>query len=580
MITIKARLIILAGFMSATILALGFYGWFSLQHALAGQERIYHGGVDATGELYQIGSKINHALFDAVKVYTKTMSWEEGEKSLKNVDESISSSVDAYHKLNLTQEQNSAWGRLAAGIQQVRGELKNLQVIYAKKDYETLEKFLQQAPSVFDPVQDQRILLIQMHLNETAKDFKEEVDEASQAVRVSFFLMAFGTIAGLLSAGLLIKNITDSLNYTINAVNQLAKGDTTVQIETKSKDEIEKLLLAMQRMIATTNLIIEALKAVSSGDLTATVVPRSEKDTLAIAVKDLINKLRQMISKVQSEVKTVVGSSHEIVTSVTQVSSNTAETAAAVTETTTTTEELKQTAHVASEKAQGVLDNAEETLKIVRTSEQSLGSTIADMLQIQEKMRTISESIIKLSENSQAIGAIIDTVNDLAEQSNLLAGKALAVNAAIEAARAGEQGKSFGVVAQEIRNLAEQSKSATIQVRSILNDIQNATSAAVMATEQGSKAVSKGVEQSSETAAAIKNLCFSIETVAQAAKQIALSSQQQLIGIDQVTVAMANINEASGQHVEHMRQIESSVLSLNSVGSTLKEIVEQYKMVV
>lgn len=576
MITIKARLIILAGFMAAIILILGFYGWYSLQHALAGQERIYHGGVDATAELYQIGSKINSTLSDAVKVYTKAISWEDGEKSLKNTEENINTSVEAYRKLSLTQEQNTAWIQLSAEIQTMYGLIRDLQGIYAKKDYEALGQFLkQQVPNVIDPILEHRNALIHMHIKETGDDFREEVDQATQSVRISFFLMAFGVIFGLVFAAFLIKNITDSLAYTINAVNQLARGDTTVQIETKSTGEVENLLQAMQKMILTTNQIIDALKAVSSGDLTATVIPRSEKDTLAIAVKDLIIKLRQMISKVQSEVKIVVGSSHEIVTSVTQVSSNTAETAAAVTETTTTTEELKQTAHVASEKAQGVLDNAEETLKIVRSSEQSLGSTIADMHQIQEKMRTISESIIKLSENSQAIGAIIDTVNDLAEQSNLLA-----VNAAIEAARAGEQGKSFGVVAQEIRNLAEQSKTATVQVRSILNDIQNATSAAVMATEQGSKAVSKGVDQSSETAIAIKNLCTSIETVAQAAKQIALSSQQQLVGIDQVTVAMANINEASGQHVEHMRQIESSVLSLNSVGSTLKEIVEQYKMVV
>lgn len=576
MVTIKARLIVLTGFMSAILLILGIYGWYSLQKSLEGQERIYKGGVDAINELYHIGSRIEGTALDAIQVYTKAISWDEGERRLKSAEEKINATVELYRKIELSEEQRSGLEQLSSLIRSANLQIKQLQVIYMKKDLEALGQFLnQQVPLVFEPAQNQVTALVQSHINESNGDYVQEKENAAQAVRIFFILIALGSLSGIAFSSLLIKNITGSLDYTIRAVDQLAKGDTTVQIETKSKDEIEKLLVAMQRMIETTNTIINALKAVSSGDLTATVVPRSEKDTLAFAVKDLIVKLKQMISKVQSEVKIVVGSSHEIVASVTQVSSNTAETAAAVTETTTTTEELKQTAHVASEKAQGVLDNAEETLKIVRSSEQSLGSTIADMNQIQDKMRTISESIIKLSENSQAIGAIIDTVNDLAEQSNLLA-----VNAAIEAARAGEQGKSFGVVAQEIRNLAEQSKTATVQVRSILSDIQNATSAAVMATEQGSKAVSKGVEQSSETARAIKNLCGSIETVAQAAKQIALSSQQQLVGIDQVTVAMSNINEASGQHVEHMRQIETSILALNSVGTSLKEIVEQYKMVV
>src|SRR4028119_1286641 len=106
------------------------------------------------------------------------------------------------------------------------------------------------------------------------------------------------------------------------------------------------------------------------------------------------------------------------------------------------------------------------------------------MQRIREQMEAIGESMMRLSEQSQAIGAIIATVDDLAQQSNLLA-----VNAAIEAAKAGEQGKGFAVVAQEVKSLADQSKQATTQVRTILNDIQKATGAAVMATEQGSKAV-------------------------------------------------------------------------------------------
>ena len=96
--------------------------------------------------------------------------------------------------------------------------------------------------------------------------------------------------------------------------------------------------------------------------------------------------------------------------------------------------------------------------------------------------RAIAEHILALSEQTQQIGEIIAAVNDLADQSNLLA-----LNAAIEASRAGEQGRGFAVVAHEIRSLAEQSKAATAQVRTILSDIQRATNAAVMATEQGTK---------------------------------------------------------------------------------------------
>src|SRR5438128_3440680 len=116
------------------------------------------------------------------------------------------------------------------------------------------------------------------------------------------------------------------------------------------------------------------------------------------------------------------------------------------------------------------------------------------MARSREQMNSIAQIMVRLSEQNQAIGQIIATVDDLAQQSNLLA-----VNASIEAAKAGEEGKGFSVVAQEVKSLAEQSRQATTQVRAILSDIQKATSAAVMATEQGGKVVEAGVAQSGQT---------------------------------------------------------------------------------
>ncbi|MDP1647816.1 MAG: methyl-accepting chemotaxis protein, partial [Rubrivivax sp.] len=155
-----------------------------------------------------------------------------------------------------------------------------------------------------------------------------------------------------------------------------------------------------------------------------------------------------------------------------------------------------------------------------------------------------------------------------AEQSNVLA-----VNAAIEASRAGEQGKGFGVVAQEVKSLAEQSKQATAQVRAILGDIQKATSAAVLATEQGHKAVEAGVKQSAGASDAIRQLTESVNEAAQAATQIAASSQQQMVGMDQVALAMDNIKQASTQNVAGTRQAEVAARSLHELGVKLGAMI-------
>ncbi|MHB1188356.1 methyl-accepting chemotaxis protein [Thiobacillus sp.] len=277
--------------------------------------------------------------------------------------------------------------------------------------------------------------------------------------------------------------------------------------------------------------------------------------------RTISRQLRESISQLSS-------SSSEVLATTSQVASGAAETATAVSETTATVEEVKQTAQLASQKAKYVSDSAQKASQVSQNGRRSVDEAIQGMNRIQEQMESIAGSIVGLSEQSQAIGEIIATVNDLAEQSNLLA-----VNAAIEAAKAGEQGKGFAVVAQEVKSLAEQSKQATAQVRTLLGDIQKATSAAVLATEQGNKAVEAGVRQTGETGEAIRLLAESINEAAQAATQIAASSQQQMVGMDQVAQAMENIKQASVQNVAGTRQAEVAAQGLHELGQKLGELI-------
>jgi len=228
----------------------------------------------------------------------------------------------------------------------------------------------------------------------------------------------------------------------------------------------------------------------------------------AVLTRSITQQLRETINQLSS-------SSSEILATTTQVAAGAAETASAVSETSATVEEVKQTAQVATQKAKYVSESAQKVAQVAQVSQagrKSVEGSIQGMQRIQEQMESVAESIVRLSEQSQAIGEIIATVNDLAEQSNLLA-----VNAAIEAARAGEQGKGFAVVAQEVKSLAEQSKQATAQVRTILGEIQKATGAAVMAAEQGAKAVEAGMKQSGEAGESIRQLAESVSEAAQAA---------------------------------------------------------------
>jgi len=277
---------------------------------------------------------------------------------------------------------------------------------------------------------------------------------------------------------------------------------------------------------------------------------------------------RTITLQLRESIAQLSASAAEILATTTQVAAGAAETASAVSETTVTVEEVKQTAQVASQKAKYVSDSAQKMAQVSQGGRKSVEESIQGMHHIQDQMGSIAESIVRLSEQSQAIGEIIATVNDLTEQSNLLA-----VNAAIEAARAGEHGKGFGVVAQEVKSLAEQSRQATGQVRTILGDIQKATSAAVMATEQGSKAVETGVKQSTQAGESIRVLTESVAEAAQAATQIAASSQQQMVGMDQMALAMENIKQASVQNVTGTKQAEVAAQQLHELGQKLSLMI-------
>src|ERR1044071_8179822 len=239
--------------------------------------------------------------------------------------------------------------------------------------------------------------------------------------------------------------------------------------------------------------IAEATSRIAAGDLrvhVAAVARKDEVGLLSVKTAEMINNLRAVTQRISESADLLLRSGESLMATTTQMVATTSETATTVIETTTTVEEMKQGAQMTSEKARDVSETAQRTVQVSQAGHQSVEETVEGMNRIRVQMQAIAESIASLSEQSQTIGEIIATVNDLADQSNLLA-----VNAAIEAAKAGEQGKGFAVVAEEIRSLAEHTKQATAQVRNILSEIQKATAAAVMATEQGSKPGDSGVPQ-------------------------------------------------------------------------------------
>ena len=343
------------------------------------------------------------------------------------------------------------------------------------------------------------------------------------------------------------RTITGGIVKAVHYATEIAQGNLSFRIQMDQKDELGELALALNRM----------------GDGFREQITR---------IRETASTLGNLTSTIDGAVSLLASASAQIATTTSEVVAAASETAAAVSETSTTIEEVNQTVRNSSDRAKSVSEASNAMDQIAQSGRKTVEASILGMNRIQTQMSSIGETIVQLSEQSQAIGEIIASVSDLAEQSNLLA-----VNAAIEAAKAGEQGKGFAVVAQEVRNLAEQSKQATVQVRGILNDIQKAISAAVMATEQGSKIVESGVSQSGEVSQTIKVLADNANSSAQSAAQISLSLQQLHTGMDQVSSAMENIRVASQQNVIGVKQTEKASISLRGLGEDLSRLVQQNK---
>jgi methyl-accepting chemotaxis protein len=412
-------------------------------------------------------------------------------------------------------------------------------------------------------------------VDSTATAVMQRAQDESRRARWQLLIAGAAVVVlALLAGGYFVARLTGPLRQVVQAAQQIAAGDLAVTLHaTERSDEVGELTRSFAGMVGGLQATAQVTQAVSQGDLTVKAEPRSERDTAGRAVATMVQNLRQAINQLQETVQQLATAATQIMSTTTEFASSATETASSIAETTATVAEVRQTAELVHEKAAQMAGNAQHVETIALSGAQAVTETTACMTRIQEQMSQIADSIINLSEQSQAIGDIIDAVEDLAEQSNLLA-----VNAAIEAAKAGEQGKGFAVVAQEIRNLANESKRATGRVRSLLGDIQKATGTAVMVTEQGSKAVAAGVQQAEQANGAIRSLSENIRETATAASQIAASSQEQLAGMEQVSAAMTDIRHASDQNAQGSRLIESAGRNLRELGSKLQDLVARYRV--
>ena len=275
-----------------------------------------------------------------------------------------------------------------------------------------------------------------------------------------------------------------------------------------------------------------------------------------------------IVTTIDRAISSIASSSTEIAATVEEQERMASQQAASVNQTTTTMDELGASSRATSEQIETAASEAMQALSLAGLGTKAVEETLKAMATLKTKVEDLQGQIMQLSEQTDRIGNISTVVSELANQTNMLA-----LNAAVEAVRAGEHGKGFGVVASEIRKLADRSKKSATQINLLVADIQKAINSTVMVTDEGTKTVESGVNIASETAAAFAGVANAINNVVLSSQQVSLNAKQQAVAIEQVVEAMNSLNQAAAQTASGITQTKVGTQKLNEAALDLKAII-------
>jgi len=357
--------------------------------------------------------------------------------------------------------------------------------------------------------------------------------------------------------------IAQPIRRVAEAAHIAAGGVLDVRVPAGGKSEVGALSEAINQMIDSQKKVVDQANAIAGGDYSAEVTPRGDQDQLGEALFSMTNTLRDVIGQINSAGAAMVMASREQAEGAKSQSTATAEM-------TSTVAELTASATRMSENGTAVSGQAELASKECSAGTLSVQNAVQGMTGIHERVEKIAEHMLDLGGKSQQISGILDIITELSEQTNLLS-----LNASIEAAGAGDAGKRFAVVASEIRKLAERATDSTVEIRGLIDSIQETVNTTIMATEEGTKAVQQGVRMAEDVENSLERIGQQVAATTESAKSIEMGSRQQATAIQQMDEAVRNIDSAAQQSETTARQVDAEANALLDTARRLHKSDQQ-----
>ncbi len=383
---------------------------------------------------------------------------------------------------------------------------------------------------------------IQEAFDEQVKYQQENVDAVYKKSVKAYdgevtFLIVAGVVSvtlGLAAAIFLTRNFVTRINRVAAAMNNVAEGDLSKQLKIYANDEIGDLGRNINRMLSN--------------------------------VSSMINSIKENAAQVASAASLMYSGAEQIATGAEEAAAQAGTVATASEELSATSSEIAQNCNTAAESSKSATESASEGVAVVR-------ETVVGMERIAQRVKETAKTIESLGASSDQIGEIIGTIEDIADQTNLLA-----LNAAIEAARAGEQGRGFAVVADEVRALAERTTKATKEIGQMIKSIQNETKGAVTSMEEGVNEVERGTRDAAKSGAALERILDQVNNVTMQINQIATAAEQQTSTTSEITNNIQQITEVVQSSANCSQESATAARQLTSLAEDLELLVGKFRV--